>query len=413
MQLVMMNHMVQYSSDRLDASFSALSDATRRGVLHQLGRADASISDLAEKFEPRDPRRIKSWLLLGESLFYNDRSAAQSIVLGRVAGLYEKALRLSEIVYGSESAKVDGVLALMVSVELFRARGLPYGEQRKEHNRLSVSYMLRRLAILEHGGEVSVILSIHSELVRHFMEEDELDLDLAEQHARAALTLEEHYYQLALKSAPSPSPDWLAHCLGLVGQVLEKRGRGGEAQEYIDRALKVQCEYYFVNAFAFENKGDRKNALLFSEMARNFLKKGDKRQRELVAEYCRTNSGIDIVNIPPPPDLVPEVELAPAVDPNRGRASESAPYFSYGRVVDLEGEPLEGVEVTLSEYPDTYIGRVTTGESGEFRFPDELLYDSQYVLAADKAGYRYESRSFKRYCKACIFYLEKAKDSER
>ena len=34
----------------LDASFAALSDATRRGVLEQLGRSDASITDLAEKF---------------------------------------------------------------------------------------------------------------------------------------------------------------------------------------------------------------------------------------------------------------------------------------------------------------------------------------------------------------------------
>jgi len=42
--------MVQYAKARLDASFSALSDATRRGVLEQLGRADASITDLAEKF---------------------------------------------------------------------------------------------------------------------------------------------------------------------------------------------------------------------------------------------------------------------------------------------------------------------------------------------------------------------------
>jgi DNA-binding transcriptional ArsR family regulator len=42
--------MVQYTSARLDASFAALSDATRRGVLEQLGRADASITDLAEKF---------------------------------------------------------------------------------------------------------------------------------------------------------------------------------------------------------------------------------------------------------------------------------------------------------------------------------------------------------------------------
>jgi DNA-binding transcriptional ArsR family regulator len=42
--------MAQYSSARLDASFAALSDATRRGVLEQLGRAEASITDLADKF---------------------------------------------------------------------------------------------------------------------------------------------------------------------------------------------------------------------------------------------------------------------------------------------------------------------------------------------------------------------------
>ena len=43
--------MVQYSRTRFDASFAALSDPTRRGVLEQLGRADASITDLAEKFQ--------------------------------------------------------------------------------------------------------------------------------------------------------------------------------------------------------------------------------------------------------------------------------------------------------------------------------------------------------------------------
>jgi DNA-binding transcriptional ArsR family regulator len=46
-----LSHMVQYSAARLDASFAALSDATRRGVLEQLGRAEASITDLAEKFQ--------------------------------------------------------------------------------------------------------------------------------------------------------------------------------------------------------------------------------------------------------------------------------------------------------------------------------------------------------------------------
>jgi DNA-binding transcriptional ArsR family regulator len=42
--------MVQYTHARLDASFAALSDATRRGVLERLGRENASITDLAQTF---------------------------------------------------------------------------------------------------------------------------------------------------------------------------------------------------------------------------------------------------------------------------------------------------------------------------------------------------------------------------
>ncbi len=42
--------MVQYHPTRFDTTFAALSDPTRRGVLEQLGRSDASISDLADKF---------------------------------------------------------------------------------------------------------------------------------------------------------------------------------------------------------------------------------------------------------------------------------------------------------------------------------------------------------------------------
>jgi DNA-binding transcriptional ArsR family regulator len=43
--------MVQYLTTRLDASFAALSDATRRGVLERLGRSEASITELAETFQ--------------------------------------------------------------------------------------------------------------------------------------------------------------------------------------------------------------------------------------------------------------------------------------------------------------------------------------------------------------------------
>ena len=47
---MILNHMVHYSRPSADITFAALSDATRRGVLEQLSRADASISDLADRF---------------------------------------------------------------------------------------------------------------------------------------------------------------------------------------------------------------------------------------------------------------------------------------------------------------------------------------------------------------------------
>jgi DNA-binding transcriptional ArsR family regulator len=47
---IKLNHMVQYARPRLGPAFAALSDATRRGVLEQLGRSDASITELAERF---------------------------------------------------------------------------------------------------------------------------------------------------------------------------------------------------------------------------------------------------------------------------------------------------------------------------------------------------------------------------
>jgi len=42
--------MVQYGAARLDAAFAALADPTRRGVIAQLGRAEASVTALAGRF---------------------------------------------------------------------------------------------------------------------------------------------------------------------------------------------------------------------------------------------------------------------------------------------------------------------------------------------------------------------------
>src|SRR5947199_7334367 len=42
--------MVQHERAQLNAAFVALADSTRRGVLEQLGRSDASITELADRF---------------------------------------------------------------------------------------------------------------------------------------------------------------------------------------------------------------------------------------------------------------------------------------------------------------------------------------------------------------------------
>lgn len=43
--------MVQYPNAALDHAFAALSDSTRRGIIEQLGRGDASITVLADTFQ--------------------------------------------------------------------------------------------------------------------------------------------------------------------------------------------------------------------------------------------------------------------------------------------------------------------------------------------------------------------------
>ena len=48
--IAILNYMVHYQSQPVDQAFTALSDATRRGVLEQLGRRDASITELAQRY---------------------------------------------------------------------------------------------------------------------------------------------------------------------------------------------------------------------------------------------------------------------------------------------------------------------------------------------------------------------------
>ena len=48
---LILNLMVQYSDTRVASSFVALADPTRRGVLDRLASGDASITELADRFE--------------------------------------------------------------------------------------------------------------------------------------------------------------------------------------------------------------------------------------------------------------------------------------------------------------------------------------------------------------------------
>ena len=49
--MAILNHMVKYSAPTLDATFAALSDATRRGILAQLALGETSVSDLAMPYK--------------------------------------------------------------------------------------------------------------------------------------------------------------------------------------------------------------------------------------------------------------------------------------------------------------------------------------------------------------------------
>ena len=50
-QLIIAEPLVQCLHPPLDVSFAALSDATRRGIIDQLGKGGASITTLADKFQ--------------------------------------------------------------------------------------------------------------------------------------------------------------------------------------------------------------------------------------------------------------------------------------------------------------------------------------------------------------------------
>lgn len=92
-----LNHMVQFDSSRFDASFSALSDATRRGVLEHLGRSEASISELADRFHMTLTGMKKHVGVLEQAGFVTTRK------VGRV-----RTCRLGQLGLEEEAAWIEG-----------------------------------------------------------------------------------------------------------------------------------------------------------------------------------------------------------------------------------------------------------------------------------------------------------------
>jgi DNA-binding transcriptional ArsR family regulator len=105
--------MVQSTTARFDVSFAALSDATRRGILEQLGRADASITELAGRFHMTLTGMKKHVTVLEQSGLVTTEK------IGRVRTCRLGPRRLEEEagwleryrqIWGTRFAELDGVI---------------------------------------------------------------------------------------------------------------------------------------------------------------------------------------------------------------------------------------------------------------------------------------------------------------
>lgn len=117
-----LNHMVHFNDTHIDASFAALSDPTRRGVLAELARAEASISDLADRFDMTLTGIKKHVSILEEAGFVTTEK------IGRV-----RTCRLSERDLEKEAAFIDWYRQLW-SARFDALEGLAQDLEQQERN---------------------------------------------------------------------------------------------------------------------------------------------------------------------------------------------------------------------------------------------------------------------------------------
>ena len=118
--------MVQYCQTDSDAAFAALSDVTRRGVLEHLGRADASITVLAERFRMTLTGMSKHVRILEQAGLVTTQK------VGRVRtcrlgprGLEQEAAWISRChrLWAARFSELDGVIADLKKKERVHGRG--------------------------------------------------------------------------------------------------------------------------------------------------------------------------------------------------------------------------------------------------------------------------------------------------
>lgn len=116
--------MVHYQT-RLDATFAALSDVTRRGVLEQLRRSDASISELAQRFDMTLTGMKKHVKVLEQAGLVSTEKIGRvrSCTLGR-RGLEEEAqwIQLHQQLWNARFDALDAVIEQMKRKEKAHGR---------------------------------------------------------------------------------------------------------------------------------------------------------------------------------------------------------------------------------------------------------------------------------------------------
>lgn len=118
--------MVQYAGATLDAAFAALADPTRRGVLEALGRADASITDLAEHFQMTLTGMRKHVGVLEQAGLVNTEKVGRVRTCSLGAGRLEEAAAWIEGYHELWSARFE---ALDAVIETLRRKEETDGRQ--------------------------------------------------------------------------------------------------------------------------------------------------------------------------------------------------------------------------------------------------------------------------------------------